>query len=158
MKTVEKKSDILDQKGMERQSTDGAYYDILYNFAGIVTKANMRALSSGDAPKQIAAILRPTVNAFMRLCLIDEERAEHPKEEKIEPKLVLPSKTQEEHKRIVHTALKSNLKTRNGWGLCPKCGRKCVKVNENTILVNHLMFCKSCKKEYPVTWRYEPKP
>lgn len=147
MKMIEKKSDTLDQKGMERQCCDGAYYDILYNFAGIVTKANMRAFNSGDEPKQIAAILRPTVNAFMNLCLIDEGKAEKLKGEKKEPKQDLPPKV-----------LKSNLKVRDGWGVCPVCGKKCIKVNQNTVLVNFSMFCKRCKLEHVVTWHYEPKP
>ncbi|MBR4026708.1 MAG: conjugal transfer protein [Lachnospiraceae bacterium] len=47
-----------------------------------------------------------------------------------------------------------NLKVFNNWGLCPKCGKKCIKLNQDTILINYPMFCKVCKKEYLVSWKY----
>lgn len=34
----------------------------------------------------------------------------------------------------------------NGWGLCPKCGRKCLKVLPDTRLDRLPLFCKRCKQ------------
>lgn len=116
------------------------YYDMLYHFTSVIVRLNDIAFD-GETKKNIEKRICKLIPAFTTLCGVN--LTETPKE--------IPQKPKPK------TVLHSNLIVRDGWGLCPKCGRKCVKVNENTILVNHLMFCKSCKKEYPVTWRYEPK-
>lgn len=38
------------------------------------------------------------------------------------------------------------------WGACPKCGKKCIKLREDTVLVNFPMYCKVCKTEYVISW------
>lgn len=36
------------------------------------------------------------------------------------------------------------LKTENGWGLCPVCGRKLMHVRPDTIAENLEIYCKGC--------------
>lgn len=145
MKEVNKRTDILDLKGMKRQFDDGAYYDILYDFAGVVMKANMKAVETGAAPNQIAAIFRKTANAFMNLCLIDDitmKWAETKPEPEKTPEFLPVEETRP-----------NNMIVRDGWGMCPDCGRKMVKVNTDTIIVGCPCYCKHCKTEFVINWR-----
>ena len=120
------------------------YYDVLYDFANVVMHLNEQAFE-GEAKKNIEKKICRLIPAFTTLCGVDSklnnEPAKKPKR-KDKPKAVL----------------QSNLIVQDGWGRCPNCGKKCIKVNQNTILVNYLMYCKNCKNEHDVTWRYEPKP
>lgn len=109
------------------------FYDALNSFSDVIKRINDQA-SDGEKKRNIEKKMCRLIPAFSLLC--GANLAEQPKRQK--------------------TMLHSNLDVYDGWGLCPKCGRKCIKVNENTILVNYPMFCKRCKKDYPVTWRYNP--
>lgn len=40
----------------------------------------------------------------------------------------------------------------NGWGVCPECGRKIMKLANTTVIVNFPAYCKSCKREVVVSW------
>lgn len=155
--------EMQDQEAID----DEQYYDMLYNFAQVTIRANDMALD-GHPVKQIAKKLQQSAEAFYLLCKTDEivpvrankvgrpKKAETPQEP--EQPEVPETQTQPPKKKIVrHTTLKSNLRVRNGWGICPICGAKCIKVNQNTIMVNFLMYCKRCHLESVVTWRYEPK-
>lgn len=115
------------------------YYEVLYNFSQVILRLNSGAMD-GDSIEKIKPHIHRLIPAFMMLCGADSsgEIAKKPKKKKLpRPK----------------TVLQSNLLVRDGWGLCPKCGRKCIKVTDETILVNHLMFCKSCKNDYSVCWK-----
>ena len=46
------------------------YYDMLYDFTGVITKANEQSFE-GYTPKQIAGKLRKAAPAFCNLCMID---------------------------------------------------------------------------------------
>lgn len=35
----------------------------------------------------------------------------------------------------------------DGWVICPQCGKKILKVNEDTSFHNLLIFCRKCKYE-----------
>lgn len=37
------------------------------------------------------------------------------------------------------------LKTVNGWGLCPVCARKVMRVRDDTFARNLVLYCKGCK-------------
>lgn len=152
---------------------DEQYYDMLYNFAQVTIRANDMALD-GHPVKQIAKKLQQSAEAFYLLCKTDEivpvrankvgrpkkveEVQECQKTEQQEVPAAPTVQTGPPKKKLVrHTSLKSNLHVRNGWGTCPICGAKCIKVNQNTIMVNFLMYCKRCHLESVVTWRYEPE-
>ena len=51
------------------------YYDMLYEFAGVVTRANEQSFE-GRKPEAIAARLRKSVEAFCRLCMIGAQHAD----------------------------------------------------------------------------------
>ena len=119
----------------------GKYYDMLDSFDTAVMKINNKA-ADGEEPKKIQRMFLKLLPAFMLLCggdgsieklkIIKEPQKRGPK-----PK----------------TVLQINLKIMNGWGICPTCGKKCIKVQDNTILVNYPMFCKFCKRDYMVNWK-----
>lgn len=44
------------------------------------------------------------------------------------------------------------IKDENGWGLCPVCRKKILKLTSTTKLVNFPAYCKACKSEYVVSW------
>ena len=115
------------------------YYEVLYNFSQVILRLNSGAMD-GDSIEKIKPHIHRLIPAFMMLCGADSsgEIVKKPKKKKVpKPK----------------TVLQSNLLVRDGWGLCPKCSGKCIKVNQDTILVNHPAFCKKCKTESIVTWK-----
>lgn len=50
---------------------------------------------------------------------------------------------------------RNTLAVRDDWGICPKCGKRCIRLLQDTILVRFPMYCKACKKEYMVNWKPE---
>jgi hypothetical protein len=120
------------------------YYEVLHNFSQVILRLNSSALN-GEPIKNIEPHIHRLIPAFMMLCGVDrdgkmsKQKAGRPKKNAVKPK----------------TVLQSNLLVRNGWGLCPKCSGKCIKVNQDTILVNHPAYCKKCKTESIVTWKYD---
>ena len=87
----------------------------------------------GESKEKIEKKIIGLIPAFTMLCGIDYELLREKQKSK--------------------TMLQSNLLVRDGWGLCPKCSGKCIKVNQDTILVNHPAYCKKCKTESIVTWK-----
>lgn len=112
------------------------FFNVLHEVSGVMYRLNRMAYA-GDTKQSIEKKIIGLIPAFTMLCGIDYESLR----EKPKPK----------------TILRSNLLVHEGWGLCPKCGGKCIKVNQDTILVNHPAYCKKCKTESIVTWRYEGK-
>lgn len=37
----------------------------------------------------------------------------------------------------------------NGWLLCPLCGKRLIRVSDNTMARNLTLYCKRCRKEIP---------
>lgn len=110
----------------------GKYYDMLYDFSKAVMKLNDKA-ADGAAKKWLQEKLQKLAPAFLLLC-------------------------GEEHKQMEKThqkRIKSTLTVHNGWGICPKCGKKCIRIADSTVLVRFPMYCKSCKGEYVVNWKTE---
>ena len=134
------------------------YYDVLYDFASVVVRLNEQALD-GETKKNIEKRICRLIPAFTTLCGMDAEgKTDASKVEPAPQPEPKPEVTKEEIKKKPkpRVVLKSNLRVKNGWGICPVCARKCIKVNRNTVLVNFAMFCKHCKLEHVITWRYEP--
>lgn len=40
----------------------------------------------------------------------------------------------------------------NGWGLCPVCHTKVLKVTTTTVLKDFPVYCKKCKTDHLVNW------
>ena len=132
------------------------YYDVLYDFASVVVCLNERALD-GETKKNIQKRICRLIPAFTTLCGMDangkidaskvepaKKRGRKPKAEP-DPEPALPKEEPE--------PLPSNfMKEDNGWGLCPICRKKIVKLAKSTKLIDFPAFCKSCKTEYIVSW------
>lgn len=135
--------DNVECRELTKHIESGKYYDTLDNFDTAVMKINNKA-ADGEEPKKIQGMFLRLLPAFIILCGGDGgieklQSIEEPKKRGPKPK--------------PKTVLQVNLKTIDGWGICPTCGKKCIKVKENTILVNYPMFCKVCKRDYIVNWK-----
>ncbi len=140
----------------EKADMEVKYYDMLYEFARAVTRANEKSFE-GVAPKRIAKSLRKSFEAFRRLCMIDdlnkgqEESPEAPQEDKKEPpdQEQTPTGRQQEEKPLPDNFLRID---KDGWGLCPVCQTRVLKVTATTRLENFPVFCKRCRADHLVNW------
>ena len=108
----------------------GKYYDLLDDFAKSVKALNGCA-ETGFTVNELRKKMHKLIPAFLALCEEDT------------PKLKIKKQIQN----------KNNLEVRDGWGICPECGKKCIRVQDDTVLVKYPMFCKVCKKEIIVNWK-----
>lgn len=149
------------RQGYEYEGADDdiRYYDMLYDFAGVVTKVNEQSFE-GLEPKRIASILRRSAEAFCRLCMADtitgekgqdiaQKTAQVHKEETPPIGRETVTEQQKEEKPIPDNFLRVD---RNGWGLCPVCHSKVLKVTSATRLENFPVFCKRCRADHLVNW------
>ena len=120
------------EKINQQQQECGKYYDMLDKLSNTVDILNWEA-KNGETVKKLQKNFLKLAPVFLVLC--GEEKAEPAK------KIGRPKKKPEK-----------TLPVRDGWGLCPTCGQKCIKVNDKTILANYQMFCKRCKRDYLVNW------
>lgn len=149
--------------GNENAEEEIKYYDMLYDFAGVVTKANEQSCR-GMTPKHIASMLRRSAEAFCALCMIDtvtgnketdavqEKAQEKPaaqKEETTAPEQETGLESQQEEQPIPGNFLRID---KSGWGLCPVCGTRVLKVTATTRLENFPVFCKRCRADHLVNW------
>ncbi len=142
------------------------YYDMLYDFTGVITKANEQSFE-GYTPKQIAGKLRKAAPAFCNLCMIDSVEYK-PEEKKAAPINLVEEKQKtstDDGEQLVtsmdekETELLSErpkmgnfLQIKNGWGLCPVCSAKVLRVTMTTRLENFPVYCKRCRAEHLVNW------
>lgn len=134
------------------------YFDMLYDFSRVVSKANEQSFE-GLEPGKIAETLRRSAGAFLELCMSDSiagNNKDNVSQEKSKDHKVIPNtpeqKTiveQQEKKPIPNNFLKVDA---NGWGLCPVCGSKVLKVTSVTRLENFPVFCKRCRADHLVNW------
>ena len=117
----------------KQQRECGQYYEILDKLCSVVVKMNLYAID-GMPLKQLQKNFQKLAPVFLILC--GEEKAQ-------------PMKAKGRPKKKPENRLPVN----EGWGLCPTCGQKCIKVNDKTVLVNYPMYCKRCKRDYLVNWR-----
>ena len=137
----------------ENADMEVKYYDMLYEFAGVVTRANEQSFE-GRKPEAIAARLRKSVEAFYRLCMIDNLKGDKEQEER-QGKLqdqketrTVPDQKQEDKPRP-DNFLRID---KDGWGLCPVCRTRVLKVTATTRLENFPVFCKRCRADHLVNW------
>lgn len=137
----------------ENANMEVKYYDMLYEFAGVVTRANEQSFE-GRKPEAIAARLRKSVEAFCRLCMIDNLKGDKEQEER-QGKLqdqketrTVPDQKQED-KPLPDNFLRID---KDGWGLCPVCRTRVLKVTATTRLENFPVFCKRCRADHLVNW------
>ena len=135
--------------------TEIKYYDMLYNFAGVVTKANEQSFE-GLEPKRIASTLRRSIEAFCKLCMIDtlagDKKQDEAKEALPEHKAATPVPEPEPHPKEPPVPDNFLRIDENGWGLCPVCHSKVLKVTATTRLENFPVFCKRCRADHLVNW------
>lgn len=137
----------------ENADMEVKYYDMLYEFAGVVTRANEQSFE-GRKPEAIAARLRKSVEAFCRLCMIDNLKADKKQEERQVKQQdhkeirTVPEQKQEE-KPLPDNFLRID---KDGWGLCPVCRTRVLKVTATTRLENFPVFCKRCRADHLVNW------
>lgn len=142
------------------------YYDMLYNFFGVVSRANEQSFA-GYQPRMIAKHLRKSAAAFCNLCMIDsieperaEEKAETVKQAAEEKKALTEDKEKpttakepEAPETLPERPKPGNfLQIENGWGLCPVCSSKVLRVTMTTRLENFPVYCKRCRAEHLVNW------
>ena len=58
----------------------------------------------------------------------------------------------ESHEKDLEEAINNFIKENEGWGLCPVCRKKMVKLTSTTRLIDFPAYCKGCKAEYVVSW------
>lgn len=142
------------------------YYDMLYDFTGVITKANEQSFE-GYTPKQIAGKLRKAAPAFCNLCMIDgiepktvKEKTDPVKQAEEEQRITADSKEKpeadkeaKEPEELPERPKPGNfLRIKNGWGLCPVCATKVLRVTMTTRLENFPVYCKRCRAEHLVNW------
>lgn len=142
-----------DTYSVEQQET-GAYYDMLYDFSCLVSKANEQSFE-GLEPKIIARLMRKATDAFSKLCMVDSvmpKQKDAVPEPKEKPKAEPPKEplTEEPKERPLPDNFLRVCK--DGWGLCPVCGNKVLKVTATTRLENFPVFCKRCRADHIVNW------
>lgn len=133
------------------------YFDTLFDFASVIMRLNNKAFD-GVAKNAIEKNFCKLIPAFTMLCGVDIENdidisevgnrkkgGGRPKKKEQEP---TPEPKQEEPEQLPENFLKEN----EGWGLCPVCGKKMIRLTGTTKLVDFPAFCKSCKDEYLVSW------
>ena len=138
----------------ELQQETGAYYDMLYDFSCLVSRANEQSFE-GLEPKKIAKLMQKSSDAFLKLCMVDSVVPKQKKEvtepkEKPKAETLKEALTEEPKERpLPDNFLKI---TPDGWGLCPVCGNKVLKVTATTRLENFPVFCKRCRADHIVNW------
>ena len=157
---------VMNQYDYESANMETKYYDMLYDFTGVITKANEQSFE-GYTPKQIAKKLRKAAPAFCGLCMIEgvepkpveemEKPVKSAAEEQNEPidgqEDSTDVKEAEEPEELQERPKPGNfLQVREGWGLCPVCSSKVFRVTMTTRLENFPVYCKRCKAEHLVNW------
>ena len=120
------------EKINQQQQECGKYYDMLDKLSNTVDILNWEA-KNGETVKKLQKNFQKLAPVFLVLC--GEEKAQP------EKKIDRPQKKP-----------KNTLLVHDGWGLCPTCGQKCIKINDKTVLENYQMFCKRCKRDHLVNW------
>lgn len=136
------------------------YYDVLYDFASVVVRLNEQALD-GETKKNIEKKICRLIPAFTTLCGMDEngkidiskveaakKPGRKPKSESVQPQNATQELPKEEPEQLPSNFMKDD----NGWGLCPVCRKKILKLTKTTKLIDFPAYCKSCKTEYLVSW------
>lgn len=128
-------------KTLKKQHDDGEYYDQLYDLCCAVNKANMESFEGAD-PANIAKALRKHYDIFANLCMIEQQKykvSERPAEKVVD--------------KPINRNKKSTIRRdANGWGRCPACGGKMIRINKDSFLLNFPAYCKRCKAEFVVSW------
>lgn len=136
------------------------YYDVLYDFTSVVVRLNEQALD-GETKENIEKKICRLIPAFTTLCGMDAEvnidagkatrnsrgtPEQHSEDSRKGERT--PSELRESNEPLPSNFMKED----NGWGLCPICRRKVLKLTKTTKLIDFPAFCKSCKTEYIVSW------
>lgn len=131
------------------------YYNMLYDFACVVSKANEKSFE-GETPEKIAKILKKSAAAFCNLCMIEnlaQEKENKPVEEPQRSRKEAPEPKQEPVQPPERSIPDNFLVIDpDGWGLCPVCSGRVLKVTATTRLENFPVYCKRCRADHLVNW------
>lgn len=122
------------------------FYDTLNSLADVLKRLNEQA-SDGETKKNIEKKMCRLIPAFALLCgvsLDDVSKKSSKKEQPVE----VPEPTKKEPEQLPSNFIKED----NGWGLCPVCRKKIIKMTSTTKLIDFPAYCKSCKADYIVSW------
>lgn len=138
-KTRMHKADFLSEAVFNEMT----YLETLDNMAGTINKINDIAME-GEPTGTLQKYVKRLFPTFIVLCGINpEDLNEEPLEDKVEVEPVQPEPE----------PLPDNfIKEENGWGLCPVCRRKMIKLTASTTLADFPAYCKACRTEYLVSW------
>ena len=129
-----RENEPLSDKTLDKQASDGVYYDKLYKLYEHVSILNRRA-ADGCRTSELKSDLSTLSGLFLSLCgETSMKQGQDPKKPQIAPK---PA-------NFIHAGA--------GWIRCPLCGTRMVKVNSSTVIKNLPAYCKWCKKEVSVSW------
>lgn len=129
------------------------YFNTLYDFTNVISRLNNKAFD-GVAKDSMEKNFCKLIPAFTLLCGVNMDDnidiSEVGKHKKPGPKGVRKKDEpkQEEPEKIPDNFMKED----EGWGLCPVCRKKMVKLTSTTRLIDFPAYCKSCKMEYVVSW------
>lgn len=122
------------------------YYDMLFNFTSAIIRLNDLAFD-GETKNSIEKKMRRLIPAFALLC--GESLDDEPKKSNKNVRLIgVPEPSPKEPEQLPSNFIKDE----NGWGLCPVCRKKIIKLTSTTKLIDFPAYCKSCKAEYLVSW------
>lgn len=146
--TIEKKTRIRKADFLsEAVFNEMTYLETLDNMAGTINKINDIAME-GEPTGTLQKYVKRLFPTFIVLCGINpEDLKEEPPEDKVEvaPE---PEPVPEEPEQLPDNFIKEE----NGWGLCPVCRRKMIKLTASTTLADFPAYCKACRAEYFVSW------
>lgn len=121
------------------------FYDALDNFADVLNRLNKKA-ANGAAVKHLENQMCRLIPEFILLCGVDSDG-------RIDTSQFAATKKVGRLKKTEPEPLPANfIMEKDGWGLCPVCRRKIVKLTGATKLVDFPAYCKSCKADYVVSW------
>lgn len=143
----------------------GEYYDTLDEFSKELIKLNMSAAECGASKKMISNKVTRLSEQFYYLCAGSSGRLGRPKEEspKVVEKIiekVVEVPVEKIVEKIVEVPAKPKpeeipdnfMREERGWGVCPICGKRLLKLTNSTVIKNMSMYCKMCRAEYIVSW------
>lgn len=122
------------------------YYDVLYDFTSVVVRLNEQAFD-GESKRNIEKRICKLIPAFTTLCGVSFDEAPKKSSKKVQP-VEVPEQPKKDPEQLPSNFIKED----NGWGLCPVCRKKIIKLTSTTKLIDFPAYCKSCKAEYIVSW------
>lgn len=144
------KRDFLSEKAFDEVT----YLEALNNMTQLMNQINGIAENDGEQIQTLQKYIKQLFPTFTALCGINPEELtqERPEEQQEvapeQPPELEPEPVKEEPEKVPENFIKEE----NGWGLCPVCRKKMIKLTDTTKLMDFPAYCKACRSEYLVSW------